>query len=180
MCCGCFCCNMRGCWIVGGGCEHIDGSWADEVKLGTVSGTNNIEQPVTDWRLLSITDGSDADDSKGVCLDGGVVEVVAAGTQWHVSDLGRLWLVGGGTVYGTEFERACDVKESFVDLGAHTAQGRSPTKRSPKGLASGCAWEDIFNRFLTDYGKFTIFYFQFCFCYWILGTVECQFTIHNS
>lgn len=160
MCCVCFCCGINGCWIAGGGCEHIDGIWADEVKFCTVSGTNNIEQPVTGWRLLSITERSDSDDSKRVCWDGAVVvDVVVAGTQWHVSDLDRLWLAGGGTVYGTEFERACDVKESFVDLGAHTAQGRSPTKRSPKELASGGAWEDIFNRFSTDDVKFSLFLF---------------------
>lgn len=110
------------------------------MKFCTVSGTNNIEQPVTGWRLLSISDRSESDDSERVGGGGAVVvDVVAAGTQRHVSDLGRLWLGGGGTVYGTEFERACDVKVSFVDLGAHTAQGRSPTKRSPRGLASGCA-----------------------------------------
>lgn len=46
--------------------------------------------------------------------------------------------------YGAEEIRACDATVGLGIFGVQTAQGSSPTKRSPTGLASGCAWELIF------------------------------------
>lgn len=46
--------------------------------------------------------------------------------------------------YGAEVIRACDATVGFGIFGVQTAQGSSPTKRSPTGLASGCVWELIF------------------------------------
>lgn len=47
--------------------------------------------------------------------------------------------------YGTDWARAWPAIVGFCTFGVHTAQGSSPTKRSPHGLASGCVWELIFN-----------------------------------
>ena len=66
-------------------------------------------------------------------------------------------LIGGVNVYGAEFERATPDIVGFGALGAHTAQGRSPTKRSPTGLASGCVWEVMFNDFKYSFSKYNYF-----------------------
>lgn len=47
--------------------------------------------------------------------------------------------------YGIDWARAWPAIVGFCTFGVHTAQGSSPTKRSPHGLASGCVWELIFN-----------------------------------
>ena len=56
-------------------------------------------------------------------------DVIVAGIVYGAT-VGRIWAANG-----------------FGAFGAQTAQGRSPTKRSPRGLASGVCWDVIFNGF---------------------------------
>lgn len=47
--------------------------------------------------------------------------------------------------YGVVVVRAWPAILGFGNFGVQTAHGNSPTRRSPTGLASGCAWDVIFN-----------------------------------
>lgn len=66
---------------------------------------------------------------------------VDVGIDWFVRDAMADDEIG----YGTDWARTWPAIDGFCTFGVHTAQGSSPTKRSPHGLASGCVWELIFN-----------------------------------
>lgn len=112
-------------------CLMVVGGWAmaDTVGVGrawTVSGWVEVldeqRQAVSGRAITRFPAGIGA---TGITVDGPAVAVTIG--------------------YGVVAVRAWPAILGFGTFGVQTAQGSSPTKRSPTGLASGCAWEVIFS-----------------------------------
>lgn len=105
-----------------------------------MNGTNNIELLLADVDVtVDVLMTGDGPINAGLwVLDGGIEHRQAS------ERCGTLGVVWAAAEYGAVVILACDATVGFGIFGAQTAQGSSPTKRSPTGLASGCVWELIF------------------------------------
>lgn len=152
-------------------CEGMtDGCWPwTGTKPGMANGTSNMEL-LAGFEAIGWMD-VDAICLMGVADGCAIAETVGVGRAWTVNGCvdalvqrhdGSEWLADAAAIeatgmtdpeaaaadtmgYGVCVDRACPAILGFGTFGVQTAHGNSPTKRSPTGLASGCAWDVIFN-----------------------------------